>query len=72
MIACLFSAFVRLHKGMNLYFIVLAESIEGATGSMLTLSSLLYAYASDVTTPEERTVVFGRIFAGMYAVIALG
>ncbi|KAF9432392.1 hypothetical protein BGZ76_010858 [Entomortierella beljakovae] len=71
-VSVLLSLFVRLNKNVSLLFLILAESIEGATGSGMSYSALTHAYAADVTTPEERTVVFGRLFAGLYTGIALG
>ncbi len=71
-IANLFPVIVYYNKGMSLYFLWAGSIIEGASGSILSLISLTHAYAADVTRPEERTVVFGQIIAGMYAGMGFG
>ncbi|KAF9113568.1 hypothetical protein BGX27_001275 [Mortierella sp. AM989] len=63
---------VRLNKDMSLYFLMVGDAIEGATGSALAYTALTHAYAADVTLPEERTIVFGRLLAGLYTGVALG
>ncbi|KAF9353702.1 hypothetical protein BGX26_008544 [Mortierella sp. AD094] len=64
--------FVRLYKDVNLYFLYLGVIIEGATGGGGLMDILSHAYCTDLTLPEERTVVFGRIMAGSYAGLAVG
>jgi len=71
-IANLVPVIVYHNKGMSLYFLWVGSIIEGASGSILSLISLTHAYAADVTRPEERTVVFGQIIAGLYAGIGFG
>ncbi|CAO3565358.1 unnamed protein product [Mortierella alpina] len=71
-IANLVPVIVYHNKGMSLYFLWVGSIIEGAAGSILSLISLTHAYAADVTRPEERTVVFGQIIAGLYAGIGFG
>ncbi|KAF9429171.1 hypothetical protein BGZ76_001716, partial [Entomortierella beljakovae] len=63
---------VLKYKEASLYLLYVGAAIDGLSGSMSLLDILSHAYASDLTTPEERTVVFGRISAGGYAGIALG
>ncbi|KAG0007674.1 hypothetical protein BGZ80_004378 [Entomortierella chlamydospora] len=72
LISTTLSVIVRLNKGVSLYFLMVGEMIEGATGAALSFNALTHAYAADVTLPEERTVVFGRLQAGLYCGIALG
>ncbi|KAF9559552.1 hypothetical protein EC968_006539 [Mortierella alpina] len=71
-IANLFPVIVYHNKGMSLYFLWVGSIIEGASGSILSLISLTHAYAADVTRPEQRTVVFGQIIAGLYAGLGFG
>ncbi|KAF9167588.1 hypothetical protein BGX20_011558 [Mortierella sp. AD010] len=63
---------VRLNKDASLHLLYLAVIIEGATGSGGLMDILSHAYCSDLTLPEERTVIFGRIMAGSYAGLAIG
>ncbi|KAF9173847.1 hypothetical protein BGX20_001869 [Mortierella sp. AD010] len=72
LISTTLSVIVRLNRGVSLYFLMVGEMIEGATGAALSFNALTHAYAADVTLPEERTVVFGRLQAGLYCGIALG
>ncbi|KAF9354118.1 hypothetical protein BGX26_008058 [Mortierella sp. AD094] len=72
LISSTLSVIVRLNKGVSLYFLMVGEIIEGATGAALSFNALTHAYAADVTLPEDRTVVFGRLQAGLYCGIALG
>ncbi|KAF9095278.1 hypothetical protein BGX29_009117 [Mortierella sp. GBA35] len=58
---------VYYNEGMSVYFIWVGGMIEGAVGSVLCLIALVHSYAADVTHPEQRTVVFGRMIAGWYA-----
>ncbi|KAG0018729.1 hypothetical protein BGZ80_006815 [Entomortierella chlamydospora] len=53
---------VRKNRGVSLYYIWVADLIEGLTGSPYT--TIASAYAVDVTSPDERTVVLGRLSAG--------
>ncbi|KAF9925722.1 hypothetical protein BGZ67_008484, partial [Mortierella alpina] len=71
-IASLFPVIVYHNKGMSLNFLWVGSIFDGAAGSILSLISLTHAYAADVTRPEERTVVFGQIIAGLYAGIGFG
>ncbi|KAG0015411.1 hypothetical protein BGZ80_009880 [Entomortierella chlamydospora] len=64
--------FVRLNKDASLHLLYLAVIIEGATGSGGLMDILSHAYCSDLTLPEERTIIFGRIMAGSYAGLAIG
>ncbi|KAI1293240.1 hypothetical protein EDD11_008493, partial [Mortierella claussenii] len=60
------------YKNLSVYFVLVGGMIDGAAGSVLSLIALTHAYAADVTRPEERTVVFGRMIAGWYAGMGLG
>ncbi|KAG0319880.1 hypothetical protein BGZ99_004855 [Dissophora globulifera] len=60
------------YQNFSLYWLWIASIIEGATGAILSLLALIYAYAADVTTPSQRTVVFGRLIAGWYGGLGLG
>ncbi|KAF8950488.1 hypothetical protein BGZ46_004489, partial [Entomortierella lignicola] len=64
--------YVRVNNEANTLWIIVAVVIEGITGSAALLDTLIHAYCSDLTLPEERTVVFGRILAGSYAGLAIG
>ncbi|KAG0365833.1 hypothetical protein BGZ54_006166 [Gamsiella multidivaricata] len=70
--AQLFPLMVYYHKGISLYFIWIGGLVEGSVGSVLSLIAITHAYAADVTDPEERTVVFGRIIGSYYTGIGLG
>ncbi|KAI8362944.1 major facilitator superfamily domain-containing protein [Mortierella sp. GBAus27b] len=59
-------------RGLSLYFLWLSGLAEGLSGSILSAISLVHAYAADVTAPEERTIVFGRVMAGYYGGLGLG
>ncbi|KAF9353126.1 hypothetical protein BGX34_011789 [Mortierella sp. NVP85] len=59
-------------RGASLYLFWLSGIVEGLSGSVLTIVALTHAYAADVTAPEKRTVVFGRIMAAYYAGVGLG
>ncbi|KAG0374892.1 hypothetical protein BGX24_009801 [Mortierella sp. AD032] len=63
---------VYYNKGMSVYFIWVGGMIEGAVGSILGLIALVHSYAADVSHPEQRTVVFGRLMAGWYAGLGIG
>ncbi|KAF9083162.1 hypothetical protein BGX23_011724, partial [Mortierella sp. AD031] len=63
---------VYYNEGMSVYFIWVGGMIEGAVGSVLCLIALVHSYAADVTHPEQRTVVFGRMIAGWYAGLGIG
>ncbi|KAF9917332.1 hypothetical protein BX616_001319 [Lobosporangium transversale] len=63
---------VYYNKNLSLYLIWLGGILEGAVGSLFTVHVLSHAYAADVTHPEERTVVFGRLLAGYYAGLGFG
>ncbi|KAG0303143.1 hypothetical protein BGZ98_006964 [Dissophora globulifera] len=60
------------YQNFSVYWLWIASIIEGATGAILSLMALIYAYAADVTTPSQRTVVFGRLIAGWYGGLGLG
>ncbi|KAF9209125.1 hypothetical protein BGZ49_006241, partial [Haplosporangium sp. Z 27] len=64
--------YVRVNNEANILWMIVAVAIEGITGSTALLDTLVHAYCSDLTLPEERTVVFGRIYAGSYAGLAIG
>ncbi|KAF9959362.1 hypothetical protein BGZ72_009824 [Mortierella alpina] len=71
-IANLLPVIVYRNKWMSLYVLWLGSIIEGASGSILSVIALTHAYAADVTRPEERTLVFGQIIAGLHAGLGLG
>ncbi|KAK3806590.1 MAG: major facilitator superfamily domain-containing protein [Linnemannia elongata] len=71
-VAQTFPVMVYYNKGMSVYFLWLAGMIEGAVGSILCLIALVHSYAADVSSPEQRTVVFGRMMAGWYAGLGIG
>ncbi|KAF9105421.1 hypothetical protein BGX27_009631 [Mortierella sp. AM989] len=66
------AVFVRTHKDANLYLLYVGVVVDGLIGSVALVDILLHAYASDLTLPEERTLVFGRLIAGNYAGLAIG
>jgi MFS family permease len=72
LITCLIYIIIISFKNTSLNLIYVGIIIQGATGSLSLIEVVAYAYASDLTINEERTVVFGRIRAGSYAGIALG
>lgn len=59
-------------RGVSLYIIWVSGIVEGLSGSVLTAVAITHAYAADVTVPEKRTVVFGRIMAAYYVGVGLG
>ncbi|KAF8931965.1 Hippocampus abundant transcript 1 protein [Dissophora ornata] len=63
---------VYYNKGTSVYFLWLGGMIEGAVGSVPSVIALTHAYAADVTRPDDRTVVFGRMISGWYAGLGLG
>ncbi|KAG0276227.1 hypothetical protein BGZ95_007824 [Linnemannia exigua] len=63
---------VYYNQGVSVYFIWVGGMIEGAVGSILGLIALVHSYAADVSHPEQRTVVFGRMIAGWYAGLGIG
>lgn len=67
-----FPLMVYYNKGMSLYFIWVGGMIEGSAGSILCLIALVHSYAADVSSPEQRTVVFGRMMAGWYTGLGIG
>ncbi|KAF9929330.1 hypothetical protein FBU30_001691 [Linnemannia zychae] len=68
----IFPLLVYYNKNMSLYFLLVGGTIEGSVGSTLCLVALVHSYAADVSRPEKRTVVFGRIMAGYYAGLGFG
>ncbi|KAF9544789.1 hypothetical protein EC957_011693 [Mortierella hygrophila] len=71
-VAHTFPLMVYYNKGMSLYVIWVGGMIEGSAGSILCLIALVHSYAADVSSPEKRTVVFGRMIAGWYAGLGVG
>ncbi|KAF9133982.1 hypothetical protein BGW39_008469 [Mortierella sp. 14UC] len=71
-VAQLIPLLVYYNEGVSVYFIWLGGMIEGAVGSILGLIALVHSYAADVSHPEQRTVVFGRMIAGWYAGLGIG
>ncbi|KAF9386188.1 hypothetical protein CPC16_007697 [Podila verticillata] len=65
-------ALIYYNKGASLYLFWLASILEGSVGSVISVIALSHAYASDVTVPEERTVVFGRVVAAWYTGMGIG
>lgn len=65
-------ALIYYNKGASLYLFWVASILEGSVGSVLSIIALAHAYASDVTVPEERTVVFGRVIAAWYTGMGIG
>lgn len=65
-------ALIYFNKGTSVYLFWLSSILEGSVGSATSLIALTHAYASDVTEPEERTVVFGRVIAAWYAGMGIG
>ncbi|KAF9901330.1 hypothetical protein EC991_006257 [Linnemannia zychae] len=63
---------VYYNEGVSVYFIWIGGMLEGAVGSILGLIALVHSYAADVSHPEQRTVVFGRMMAGWYAGLGIG
>ncbi|KAF9150376.1 hypothetical protein BGX20_005717, partial [Mortierella sp. AD010] len=55
---------VRANRNVNLYFIWVGDIVEGVAGSVATFETLAHTYVTDVTNPDERTVIFGRLGAG--------
>ncbi|KAF9354665.1 hypothetical protein BGX26_007502 [Mortierella sp. AD094] len=55
---------VRVNKNVSLYFIWVGDIVEGIAGSVTTFETLAHTYVVDVTNPDERTVIFGRLSAG--------
>ncbi|CAO3632118.1 unnamed protein product [Cunninghamella blakesleeana] len=52
--------------------LILAPIIRGLLVGELILGSNIQAYLADCTTPEERTVAFGHIFASLLGGVTLG
>lgn len=71
-VAQTFPLLVYYKKGMSLYLLWVGGVFEGAVGSILCLIALVHSYAADVSSPEQRTVVFGRMIAGWYAGLGIG
>ncbi|KAG0287061.1 hypothetical protein BGZ96_008969 [Linnemannia gamsii] len=71
-VAQTFPLVVYYNKGMSLYFLWVGSLIEGMVGSILCLLALVHSYASDVSSPEQRTVIFGRMMAGWYTGLGIG
>ncbi|KAF9361072.1 hypothetical protein BGX26_006160 [Mortierella sp. AD094] len=70
LVAQLLYVVVRKNRDVSLYYIWVADLIEGLAGSpYITIAS---AYAVDVTSPDERTVVLGRLSAGDMIGFTLG
>ncbi|KAF9154150.1 hypothetical protein BG015_001726 [Linnemannia schmuckeri] len=63
---------VYYNKGTSLYFLWVGGMVEGCVGSILCLIALVHSYAADVSSPQQRTVVFGRMIAGWYAGLGIG
>ncbi|KAF8966697.1 hypothetical protein BGZ46_000336 [Entomortierella lignicola] len=71
-VSCAIQVYVRVNSEVNVLWLLFAVVIESLTGAGALLDALIHAYCSDLTLPEERIVVFGRIFAGSYAGLAAG
>ena len=71
-VAQTFPLMVYYNKGMSLYFLWVGGMVDGSVGSILCLIALVHSYAADVSSPEQRTVVFGRMIAGWYAGLGIG
>ncbi|KAF8945867.1 hypothetical protein BGZ47_001826 [Haplosporangium gracile] len=71
-VAQTFPLIVYYNKGMSLYFLWVGGMVEGCVGSILCLIALVHSYAGDVSSLEQRTVVFGRMLAGWYAGLGIG
>jgi MFS family permease len=67
-----FPMFIYVHNSASLYWILATALFDEASGSVLTLMSLIHTYAADVTSPDDRTVVFGRIMATWYIGLGVG
>lgn len=57
---------------LSVNWILLGFGFDGLGGSFIAAMALSYAYASDCTIPEKRSVVFGYYHGSLFAGIALG
>ncbi len=53
-------------------WILLGYTFDGLGGSFIAAMALSFAYASDCTVPDKRTVVFGYYQGSLFAGIAIG
>ncbi|KAM3584351.1 hypothetical protein VKS41_003171 [Umbelopsis sp. WA50703] len=57
----------RFSEIAPLWLLIVAAVLQGLGGSSSTLLMSCHAYCADCSTPEERTVVFGRLMASFIA-----